>query len=57
VPPGHSAFTLDPQLKATGFFPFLMKTERHNFDLGDIVTVFNRALGGKFVIEGKAKIV
>jgi hypothetical protein len=34
-----------------------MKTERHAFDLGDIVTVFNRTLGGKFVIEGLAAIV
>ena len=31
--------------------------ERHNFDLGDIVTVFNRTLGGKFIIEGRAQIV
>jgi hypothetical protein len=34
-----------------------MKTEQHDFDLGDIVTVFNRTLGGKFVIEGLAAIV
>lgn len=32
-----------------------MKTEHHNFDLGDIVTVFNRS-GGKFIIEGRAAI-
>src|SRR5208282_3709645 len=30
--------------------------QRHNFELGDIVTVFNRTLGGKFIIEGKARI-
>jgi hypothetical protein len=34
-----------------------MKTQLHNFDLGEIVTVFNRTLGGKFVIEGRASIV
>jgi hypothetical protein len=33
-----------------------MEPERHFFDLGDIVTVFNRTLGGKFVIEGRAAI-
>ncbi len=33
-----------------------MKPERHNFDLGDIVTVFNRSLS-KFKIEGKAEVI
>lgn len=33
-----------------------MKTERHNFDLGDIVTVFNCTPGGTFVIEGRGFI-
>lgn len=33
-----------------------MKTERRNFDLGDIVTVFNRTYSGKFIIEGRAII-
>ncbi len=33
-----------------------MKTARHNFNLGDQVTVFNRTLGGKFIIEGLAII-
>jgi hypothetical protein len=33
-----------------------MKTELHNFDLGDIVTVFNRTYSGKFIIEGRAII-
>jgi hypothetical protein len=32
-------------------------TERHNFDLGDIVTVFNATPSGKFVIEGRAAVV
>jgi hypothetical protein len=31
-------------------------TERHNFKVGDVVTVFNASLG-KFVIEGRAAIV
>jgi hypothetical protein len=35
----------------------MSRTERHNFDLGEIVTVFNASLGGKFVIEGRATIV
>ena len=33
-----------------------MEPELHNFRIGDKVIVFNRQLGGKFVIEGKAKI-
>jgi hypothetical protein len=32
-----------------------MKTEIHNFKVGDTVTVFNRSFS-KFAIEGKAKI-
>jgi hypothetical protein len=33
-----------------------MKTEIHNFKVGDTVTVFNRSFS-QFVIEGKATIV
>jgi hypothetical protein len=33
-----------------------MKTERHNFDLGDIVTVYNQTYSGKFQVEGRAAI-
>jgi hypothetical protein len=33
-----------------------MKTEIHNFKVGDRVTVFNRSFS-KFVIEGEAEIV
>ena len=33
-----------------------MKTEAHNFKVGDRVTVFNRSFS-KFVIEGRAEIV
>lgn len=28
----------------------------HTFDLGEIVTIFNCTLGGKFIIEGTAAI-
>jgi hypothetical protein len=28
----------------------------HTFDIGDFVTVFNCTLGGRFFIEGRAKI-
>lgn len=34
-----------------------MKTERHNFNVGNIVTLFNRTISGMFVVEGKAAIV
>lgn len=34
----------------------IMTSELHNFDLGDIVTVFNCTPGGTFVIEGRAFI-
>jgi hypothetical protein len=30
--------------------------ELHNFKVGDRITVFNRTLGGKFIIEGNAEI-
>lgn len=29
----------------------------HTFDLGEIVTIFNQTLGGRFIIEGTAAIV
>lgn len=34
-----------------------MKAERHTFQFGEIVTVFNGAPGGTFVIEGRAFII